>query len=213
MREILSFMNKANKNKIDHLNKKRTFRIFTLSLFFCGIFFLSKCSEKEEEAGELALNFSLNRSYILPGEASSCKQILAGQGGADESKDIRSPRIQYKGITIDWKRDAELTVVAIVLEFKNPKLEGDFYTCSINGDDLHALFGQDPNYNQGIIPRAAKVTSNDSCYLHCGGAQLKNKNPVARSISIQGTARIIGYSTEESLSVPIQSSTSVLIEY
>ena len=190
-----------------------------LLLFLIFLVVLSQCGSKEEnqETSGLNLSFHLNVSYILPGNVRSCADIVNGGESNDSASEVSTsivpPRVQYRGVTIDWKKDSELTVVAIVLEFKNTQLSGDKYTCSVDGEALHTLFAHDSNYKQGVISAPAKITSNENCYLHCGGIQLKEKEPSLNSVYIIGTATLLGYSTKDGLSIPIRTSTPVILGY
>ena len=209
-----------NMNMImDKIRYRFTFFFLVFILFVPFLLFLVGCGSDTEESSDnqdLGLGFELNASYVLPGKVKSCVEVTSeseNSSGNNEGGGVSPPRIQYRGITIDWKKESKLTVVAIMLEFTSNKLKQETYNCSVDGEELHSLFEHDPNYSNGVISSSAKIVSNEKCYLHCGGFELNEEAPRPNSIYISGTATLLGYYTEEGLSVPIRTSTQVIVGY
>ena len=162
-----------------------------------------------QEKQPLEVEVSPWRAYVLPGDGYSCSDSSSKQSG---------PRLVFNRINLTWDNTDDLYLTQIRISFrKSGSLTSDL-SCSIDDDELDAVFGFSESGRFSSAPASAytdstkRVLFNQSCSLKCFGLPVDMDS--SKGFTATGTVKVIGYRIlGDTSQEPVSSNTSVSLTY
>lgn len=168
-----------------------------LTLFMSALILLSGLSCSKNEEGDLSIEMQGQSTMLIPAKGQTCSnklEVFIAPSNNSVTKELGENYFSYRGMTLNWKNTTDTAyIIKMDLEFRS----GNFnYDCSINGDELLALFYSGTTRWDGILAKATDAatpttrTSWSGCNIICGGAKPTDST---RPFTATGTLTVRGY--------------------